>query len=74
MTRRSPDLPLVLIALTLSVFGIAMVYSAGQTDTPTFVTTLWRTQAGWSPLSNTLPTTFLNGMRSGAARLRRRTS
>ena len=47
MTRRIPDIPLVLTALALSVFGIAMVYSAGQTDTPTFVTGLWRTQAGW---------------------------
>ena len=47
MTRRISDIPLVAIAFTLSVFGIAMVYSAGQTDTESFVTGLWRTQGGW---------------------------
>lgn len=47
MTRRIPDIPLVLIALALSSFGIAMVYSAGQTDTLTFVANLWKTQATW---------------------------
>ena len=41
------DYPLVLLALLLSGFGIAMVYSAGQTDVPTKVTELWRHQATW---------------------------
>lgn len=41
------DYPLVLLALLLSCFGIAMVYSAGQTDVPTKVTELWRHQALW---------------------------
>ena len=51
MTRRIPDIPLVLIALTLSVFGIAMVYSAGQTDNLSFVAGLWRVQSGWFVIS-----------------------
>jgi len=37
-----PDYPLVVLALLLSAFGIAMVYSAGQTDYPTVVADLWR--------------------------------
>jgi rod shape determining protein RodA len=41
------DLPLLLIATTLSLFGIAMVYSAGVTDTPTFVHNLYRSQLVW---------------------------
>ena len=41
------DYPLVGLALLLSTFGIAMVYSAGQTDVPTKVTELWRHQATW---------------------------
>jgi rod shape determining protein RodA len=41
------DYPLVILALLLSAFGIATVYSAGQTDIVTRVnlTGLWRTQA-----------------------------
>ena len=32
-TRRFPiDWPLVIVALLLSIYGIAAVYSAGQTD------------------------------------------
>jgi rod shape determining protein RodA len=40
------DYPLVILALLLSAFGIATVYSAGQTDIVTRVnlTGLWRTQ------------------------------
>jgi rod shape determining protein RodA len=41
------DLPLLLIATTLSLFGVAMVYSAGVTDTPTFVHNLYRSQLVW---------------------------
>jgi rod shape determining protein RodA len=41
------DTPLLIIAATLSLYGIAMVYSAGVTDTPTFVHNLWRTQFVW---------------------------
>ena len=45
--RLLSDWPLLLIALLLSVFGIAMVYSAGQTDVPTYVARLWRAQIAW---------------------------
>jgi len=41
------DLPLLLVATTLSLFGVAMVYSAGVTDTPTFVHNLYRSQSVW---------------------------
>jgi rod shape determining protein RodA len=41
------DFPLVLIAATLSLYGVAMVYSAGVTDTPTFVHNLYRSQFVW---------------------------
>jgi rod shape determining protein RodA len=45
--RLLAEWPLVLIALLLSVFGIAMVYSAGQTDVQTYVARLWRQQIAW---------------------------
>jgi len=41
------DVPLLLIATTLSLYGVAMVYSAGVTDTPTFVHNLYRSQSVW---------------------------
>jgi rod shape determining protein RodA len=41
------DLPLLLTALALTVFGISMVYSAGQTDVQSFVRNLWKTQLMW---------------------------
>jgi rod shape determining protein RodA len=41
------DYPLVLIALALSVLGLAMVYSAGRTDAPTFVAGLYKPQVIW---------------------------
>ncbi len=41
------DWPTVLFALLLSVYGILMVYSAGQTDAPTAVARVWRYQAMW---------------------------
>ncbi len=47
MRRIIGDLPLLLIATTLSLFGVAMVYSAGVTDTPTFVHNLYRSQSVW---------------------------
>src|SRR6476620_2554140 len=47
-TRRFPiDWPLVIVALLLSVYGISIVYSAGQTDIPTAVARLWKLQAIW---------------------------
>ncbi len=46
------DYPLLVIALLLSAFGLAMVYSSGQTDLPvSFVQTLWQRQLVWLGLS-----------------------
>ena len=51
-TRRFPiDWPLVIIALLLSLYGISIVYSAGQTDIPTAVGRLWKAQVVWFSLS-----------------------
>ena len=47
LRKVSPDWPLILTALTLSVFGMMMVYSAGQTEVSNFVTRLWRQQLIW---------------------------
>jgi rod shape determining protein RodA len=49
MDRKSaiPDYPTVLLALLLSLYGILMVYSAGQTDAQTAVAKLWRYQTVW---------------------------
>jgi rod shape determining protein RodA len=47
---RLTDTPLFLLALTLSVFGLAMVYSAGQTDVPTSVEHIWKRQVVWIAL------------------------
>ncbi|HVE77546.1 MAG TPA: rod shape-determining protein RodA [Gemmatimonadaceae bacterium] len=45
--RLIADVPLVGTALLLSIFGILMVYSAGQTDVLTFVARLWKSQIVW---------------------------
>ena len=47
MRRTVADYPLVLTALMLSLFGVAMVYSAGQTDTPTAVARVYKSQLVW---------------------------
>ena len=41
------DWPLVATAFVLSLYGIAVVYSAGQTDVPTAVTHAYRQQIVW---------------------------
>ena len=46
-TQRASDVPLIVLAIALSLFGVAMVYSAGQTDAPTVVEHLWKRQALW---------------------------
>ena len=51
-TRRFPiDWPLVAVGLLLSVYGISIVYSAGQTDIVTGVAKLWRSQTIWFLIS-----------------------
>ncbi len=46
--RTTTDYPLILIALLLTAFGIAMVYSAGQTDVPIAATQgAWLRQLRW---------------------------
>lgn len=47
MRRIVADYPLVVTALLLSLFGVAMVYSAGQTDTPTAVARVYKSQLVW---------------------------
>src|SRR5687767_6643712 len=47
MRRIVADYPLVITAVLLSLFGVAMVYSAGQTDTPTAVARVYRSQMVW---------------------------
>lgn len=41
------DLPLVLTALALTAYGVAMVYSAGQTDVRSTAAGLWQMQLLW---------------------------
>ncbi len=41
------DRPLVVIALVLTAFGIAVIYSAGVTDIPTVATGAYRRQLAW---------------------------
>lgn len=45
--RIVPDFQLLAYAGLLSLFGVAMVYSAGQTDTPTQVATVYKSQMLW---------------------------
>jgi rod shape determining protein RodA len=47
LRKVTPDWPLVLTALALSVFGMLMVYSAGQTELPSYVTRVWKQQLVW---------------------------
>jgi rod shape determining protein RodA len=51
LTKVRPDWPLVLTALALSIFGILMVYSAGQTEVPSYVARAWKQQTVWFVIS-----------------------
>jgi rod shape determining protein RodA len=47
-TRRiNVDLPLVIVAILLSLYGLAIVFSAGQTDVKTAAATAYKSQAVW---------------------------
>jgi rod shape determining protein RodA len=41
------DRPLLATVAGLAAYGLAVLYSAGQTDVPTFVTTIWHRQLLW---------------------------
>ncbi|HXF96850.1 MAG TPA: rod shape-determining protein RodA [Gemmatimonadales bacterium] len=47
---REIDRPLAAVVAALSAYGVAVLYSAGQTDVPTFVTTIWHRQLLWLAL------------------------
>jgi rod shape determining protein RodA len=44
---RETDKPLVAVTLVLAAAGFATLYSAGQTDVPSFVSTIWHRQLIW---------------------------
>jgi rod shape determining protein RodA len=44
---READRPLVWLVAALAVFGLATLFSAGQTDVPTFATAIWHRQLLW---------------------------
>ncbi|HYX82288.1 MAG TPA: FtsW/RodA/SpoVE family cell cycle protein, partial [Gemmatimonadales bacterium] len=48
LTRaRQLDKGIVIAVLALALYGLATLYSAGQTDVPTFVATIWHRQLVW---------------------------
>ena len=49
--RTDLDRPLVLTLLALAAYGLAMVYSAGQTDLPTAADRAWVRQLVWMVLA-----------------------
>ncbi|HXL12135.1 MAG TPA: FtsW/RodA/SpoVE family cell cycle protein, partial [Gemmatimonadales bacterium] len=44
---REIDKPLAGVVVLLAAYGLATLYSAGQTDVPTFVATIWHRQTIW---------------------------
>ncbi len=47
---RQLDKTLLVAVLGLALYGLATLYSAGQTDVPTFVATIWQRQLVWLAL------------------------
>jgi rod shape determining protein RodA len=47
MRYRGLDRPLLLAVLLLAMFGVLMVYSAGQTDVPSLARNAWMKQLAW---------------------------
>ncbi len=45
------DRPLAAVTLALTVYGILILYSAGQTDVPTSVAHIWQRQVAWLAIS-----------------------
>jgi rod shape determining protein RodA len=48
LRRTGLDRPLLTTVLLLLAFGVAMVYSAGQTDVPSAAGSLWKKQIAWA--------------------------
>ena len=46
--REGLDRPLLTLALALTLFGLVVLYSAGQTDVPTVAAHAWQRQIVWS--------------------------
>ncbi|HWZ29526.1 MAG TPA: rod shape-determining protein RodA [Gemmatimonadales bacterium] len=44
---RGLDRPLLAVTLAISAYGLATLYSAGQTDVPTVAATIWHKQVIW---------------------------
>ena len=62
LRRQGIDYPLLLIALLLTVFGISMVFSAGQTDVPSkAIAFLWKRQVGWFAVALLASWTMMRG-------------
>ncbi len=60
--RIAADYPLVVTAFLLSLFGIAMVYSAGQTDVPvSFVAGAYKRQLAWFVIALVTAYAFTRG-------------
>lgn len=55
MRQRTPyyigDQAILALVLALAIFGVAMIFSAGELDIPSSVTGLWRKQAIWLAIS-----------------------
>ncbi len=47
---RQLDRPLLAVVSALAIYGLATLYSAGQTEVPTFITTIWHRQLVWLTL------------------------
>ena len=47
---RGIDRPLLVVVLALAAYGLAVLYSAGQTDVPTVAAEIWRRQLIWLAL------------------------
>lgn len=47
MKREGLDRPLLFVVLALAAFGVAMIFSAGQTDVPTAAHNAWVRQLAW---------------------------
>ncbi|MEO8031505.1 MAG: rod shape-determining protein RodA [Gemmatimonadota bacterium] len=48
MRDLGPDRPLIALSVLLTVFGLLILYSAGQTDVPSIALGVWKRQAVWA--------------------------